>query len=93
MVILYKIPLFTYLVARFLIRVPYIGLVNIVMGRELVPELVGVKIDKDALLEKVRDISERRENSRIRVELEELRRRLGERGAVRRAAEIIWKNL
>ena len=40
MIIIYKVSPLTYLVGRIMIRVPWIGLANIVAGRQVVPELI-----------------------------------------------------
>ena len=40
MILLYKTTLPTYWLARWLIRVKWIGLVNLVAGRAVVPELI-----------------------------------------------------
>jgi lipid-A-disaccharide synthase len=40
MIIMYRIALLTYLVGRLMIKVPTIGLANIVAGRKIVPELI-----------------------------------------------------
>ncbi len=54
MVITYKVSFFSWLISRALIKIPYIGLVNVVAGKKIIPELVqfnatGKKIAREAL--------------------------------------------
>jgi lipid-A-disaccharide synthase len=90
MVLLYKTTLLTYWLARWLIRVQWIGLVNLVAGRSIVPEL----IQDDATAERLsreawRLLNDRRASEAMRGELRNVRQSLGEPGASRRAAEVV----
>ena len=40
MVVMYKMAPLSYLIGRLLVRIPYIGLVNVVAGEKVVPELI-----------------------------------------------------
>lgn len=40
MIIVYKVSLITYLLAKILVRVPWIGLVNLIAGKQIVPEFI-----------------------------------------------------
>jgi len=93
MVIIYRSPLITYLVGRSLLKIPHVGLVNIVMGKRIVPELVGCRIKLEDLAREIQKIAKEEENKRIRRELSNLKRILGESGAVKRAAKVICENL
>ena len=90
MVVVYRVSEVTYLVARRLVRVPYIALPNIVAHERLVEELVQHDASPDrvarAVLERLSD------PGRLAAEREALgvvRRRLGEPGATVRAAHVI----
>jgi lipid-A-disaccharide synthase len=90
MVVVYRASWPTYWAARAVIRIPHIALVNVVAGRRLVPELV----QRQATARRVADaaIALLRDESRgvtIREGLREVRERLGEPGAVDRAAEAV----
>jgi lipid-A-disaccharide synthase len=90
LVILYRVSFLTSLLGRFLLRVPHIGLVNLVLGREVAPELVQDAVNP----ERIRAVVERLLDDRaslvaMRRALEPLRDRLGESGASRRAAEEV----
>ena len=90
MIVLYRVSLLTSILGRLLLRVPYIGLVNLVLGREVAPELV----QGDVRAERIRALVERMLEDRaglveMRRALLTLRDRLGEAGASRRAAEEV----
>jgi lipid-A-disaccharide synthase len=90
MVVAYRTSAITYATAKRLVRIPHIGLVNVVAGREVAPEFV-----QDALVpERVADVlaelldvtSERR--TRMIGELDRVRALLGEAGAAERVASM-----
>jgi len=89
MVILYRVAPLTYLVGRLALRVPDIGLVNLVAGRRIVPELVQREATAERLAREVRvyltDPDRTRETSR---RLFEVRAKLGTPGASERVAQI-----
>jgi lipid-A-disaccharide synthase len=90
MIVLYRVSYFTSLLGRMLLRVPHVGLVNLVLGREVAPEL----LQDDVQPERIGSVVERLLGDRaallaMRRDLEPLRERLGESGASRRAAEEV----
>jgi lipid-A-disaccharide synthase len=90
MVVIYKVHPLTAFVARRLIRVPWIGLVNIVAGRQLVPELVQQQVQPQTLAAyALRCLEHPEEAQRIRNSLGILRQVLGQGGSAQRAAASI----
>jgi lipid-A-disaccharide synthase len=94
MVILYKVSFVTWLVAKSLIQIPWIGLVNIVAGARIVPELVqdeatGANVSR-AVLHILHD-PERLEN--MKFQLAQVKENLGRPGASRRAARCVMEIL
>ena len=90
LVIAYRMHPLSYLLARHLVRVDRIGMVNLVAGRQVAPELIQGAVTPEALERAVRPLLDPDSPER-RAQLEglaEVRRRLGESGAARRAAEI-----
>jgi lipid-A-disaccharide synthase len=90
MVVAYRTSAITYAAAKRLVRIPHIGLVNVVADREVAPEFV-----QDALVpERVADVlaelldvtSARR--ARMIAELDRVRALLGEAGAAERVASM-----
>lgn len=90
MVVVYKVDRLTALLARFLLRVPYIGLVNIVAGKQIVPELLQHHVHPDAMATlALRYLEHPREAQRVRNELGRLRRLFGRVDSAQRAAESV----
>lgn len=89
MVIAYRISPLTAAVGRRVIRVTHIGLVNLIAGRTLAPELVQESATAPRLAAEVKAIlADGRRSDAMRRELAEIRQKLGEPGAARRAASI-----
>jgi len=89
MIIVYKISLLSYFIGRLFVHVKNIGLVNIIAGKTIVPELIqgdasGMRIAAESL--SILKNGERRQ--KMIKELQAIRARLGEPGAARRAAQI-----
>jgi lipid-A-disaccharide synthase len=72
-----------------LIRVDRIGLVNLVAGRDLAPELIQHDASGPRIAAVVAEmLGDRQRLTRLRHELREVRNTLGGPGASRRVAEI-----
>ncbi len=94
MVILYRMAPLSYWIGRRLVRMPYIGLANIVAGKKVAPEL----LQNDAVPEKIRSavlpyFRDKTLVESVRKEWVEVGRKLGPAGASGRAAEEILKTL
>ena len=90
MLVVYKTSTPTYLIGRALVRIRNIGLVNIVAGRTVVPEILQWSVTPQRLAAeagKLLDDGTRRD--RIAQELAVVRERLGAPGASRRVAEVV----
>ncbi len=86
MVVVYKLSWPTYLLARALIRVPYIAMPNLLAGRPLVPELIQHRASPAAVArEALTLLEDPRRLAAMRAELTGLRSVLGGPGAVGRA--------
>ncbi len=92
--VLYRLGPWTYLLGKLLVRLPHVSLVNLVLEREVVPELIQRRAEPRAVcrtvLSLLRDPGAVEE---MRAGLSELRWRLGERGASRRAARAVARRL
>ena len=90
MLILYKTSLLTWLFGTMVIKIPYIGLVNVVRGKKFIEEFIqfDAKPEKIALYA-IKIIQNPSLSSAIKKELVFIIKSLGEKGASRRAAERI----
>jgi lipid-A-disaccharide synthase len=90
MILVYKTTLPTYWFARLLIRVKWIGLVNLVAGRTIVPELIQEEANAERLIREIGHLlSDQQAYNRMKDGLREVRQALGEPGASRRAAGVV----
>jgi len=90
MVVVYRVTPLTALLAKPLVRTSYFSMVNLIVERTVVPEL----IQKDFTPKRVADevlglLNDPRSRQALRAGLAEVRTRLGPPGAVDRAAEAI----
>ncbi|NGZ95845.1 MAG: lipid-A-disaccharide synthase [Nitrospira sp. WS110] len=90
MVLLYQISSLEWWIASFFKRVEWIGLVNLVAGRSVVPELVQSAATGQRLYEEtIRILDDRAVYDEMKDELAKVRTALGEPGASKRAAEAV----
>jgi lipid-A-disaccharide synthase len=90
MILLYATTWPTYWLARFLIRVDYIGLVNLVAGRKIVTELIQQDATADRLCQEAdRLLQDAQAYDQMKAALRAVREALGRPGASRRAAEVV----
>ncbi|HJV89534.1 MAG TPA: lipid-A-disaccharide synthase [Holophagaceae bacterium] len=89
--IVYRLNPLTYQMARHLVKLPFIGLANIVAGREVAPELVQGEVSPEALGKTLAGLLEGAESRRRREALAGVRAHLGEPGAARRVAARILR--
>lgn len=94
MVVIYQTAWLTSVIVRLLIKIPYISLVNIVAGKKIVTELLQEKASPrniaDILLNYLRDS---KTAEKISLEMKIIREKLGESGASKRAAMVIFEEL
>lgn len=87
MVIVYRVSPLSYRVGKALVKVPWVGLVNIVAGRDLVPELLqGEARGERIAAEAMRILEDGAYRSGMLAGLAEVRQKLGAPGAARRVA-------
>ncbi len=94
MVIAYRLPWFTYLLARLLVRVDSIGLANIVAGKPFIPELIQHRATPRNLAGEARRIlDDVLYRDGMRAEMARVRSLLGAPGASARAAAVVLDQL
>jgi lipid-A-disaccharide synthase len=91
LVVAYRTGALNYAIARRVVRIPHIGLVNVVAGREVAPEFIQHDLEPlrvaDALQPLLAHGSAEREA--MLAGLDEVRSRLGTPGAAARVAELV----
>ncbi|MGR9072402.1 MAG: lipid-A-disaccharide synthase [Gammaproteobacteria bacterium] len=94
MAIVYKLSALTYWLARLLVRIPFIGLPNIVAGRLIVKEFIQHEARPERLSnEIVRILTDENYARRMREDLNRVREELGEGGGSANMAELAMKML
>jgi lipid-A-disaccharide synthase len=89
MVIAYQVSPLSYWVGRVMIRIKWIGLVNIVAGRSLVPELIQKDARGERIAEETLKILEDEPYRRGMIDgLAEIKQKLGSPGAAERVAKM-----
>lgn len=89
LLVLYRLSRLSWWIARRLVNVPDIGLVNVVAGRRIAPEFLQDEVDPNVLSPVVLDLLRESEKRRAMTrELREVRDRLGTPGASSRVAEL-----
>jgi lipid-A-disaccharide synthase len=92
MVIVYRVSPLSYRLLRRLVKVDAIGMVNLIAGERIVPELVQEAFTPEAVArEAVSMLADPARAARVREGLARVRARLGGPGASRRAAEAILR--
>jgi lipid-A-disaccharide synthase len=90
MVVAYRTSAITYAAAKRLVRIPHIGLVNVVAGREVAPEFVQDALVPARVADVLAELLEVTSARRMRMigELDRVRALLGEAGAAERVASM-----
>ncbi len=89
-VITYKTNLFNYLLYRPQIKIPYIGMVNIVAGKKIVPEFIQFGARPKMIAESIIELLRNPQSANLMSQdLKAVKDSLGEPGAAERAAKLI----
>src|ERR1051325_396604 len=93
-VVCYKGGRISYSIARMLVKVDFISLVNLVMEKEVVKELIQSDLTKENLVKELNSIlKDETKILQIKNDYSELRQRLGGKGASAKTAHLIFDNL
>ncbi len=94
MVIVGKVAPLTAMYLRCFAPLPYVGLVNYVMGEATVPELLQEHVTGENIARRLHDLLHQpAERERLQAVYAAIRARLGESGASARAAQVVWQRL
>ncbi len=88
--VVYKTSRITYAIARWLVSIPHIGLLNVVAGREVAPEFVQDAFTTDAVANALEPLFAEKSPARTRMleGMADVRRSLGNAGAALRVADM-----
>ena len=90
MIIVYRTSPLTYHIGKWLVTIPYIGLVNILADQEVVPELLQERMTSGHIAHEALEILDNPERQCLmRETFQTIRQSLGSPGASHRAAEMI----
>lgn len=90
-VVCYKGNPISYEIAKRVIKLNYISLVNLIMNREVVKELIQREFTTQNLKEELTKVLESSHREKIFKDYYELEEKLGGEGASLKTAELIWK--
>jgi lipid-A-disaccharide synthase len=92
MVIAYRVSPLSFWIGKMVVKVPYVGLVNLVAGKEVVPELIQDEVTPHGLADQAVSILEDEKKKAAMIkDLQMVRERLGSPGASLRTARIALK--
>jgi lipid-A-disaccharide synthase len=92
--VVYKTALLTFIIAKIVMRIPFIGMPNILAGREIARELIQHRATAEALAnETLRLVTNTEHREALQADLAQVIASLGERGAAVRAADAILQEL
>jgi len=93
-VLIYKVAWPTYVAARLVVNVDFLGMPNLLAGKEVVPEFIQHEAKPDAIVKAVRLLMENAPaRDRMISDFDALISKLGGSGASQRAAEAIFEEL
>ena len=93
-VVLYKTAGLTFFLGRLLVDIPYIGLVNVVAGRKIVPEFIQHEVKPEVIAhEALLLLNQKDLRAKMIADLKDMKQKLGSPGAAGRAAAAVAKIL
>jgi lipid-A-disaccharide synthase len=93
-VLIYKVSWFTYLPGRMLIRIDYLGMPNILAGRKIIPEFIQHEAKPHCIADAVWDLySNSPARAAMLADMDRVIESLGRKGAERRPAEVVVREL
>ncbi|MCB0652785.1 MAG: lipid-A-disaccharide synthase [Saprospiraceae bacterium] len=90
-VVCYRGSYITYYLIRAMIKVPYISLVNLILNRSFLKELIQGEFNRSNLRKELSFILDKKNATLIHESYHELKKILGENGASEKAADLMYK--
>jgi len=92
-VVCYKGNYLSYLIAKRLVKVKFISLVNLIMDKEIVKELIQKDCNRELINKELKKVIIGKDRNKMLADFEELSNILGGAGASKRAAKVVLKTL
>lgn len=92
-VVCYKGNWISYQIARRIITLKYISLVNLIMDKEVVTELIQGEFNPHRLKKELNKILDKHERERIFLDYDDLEKKLGGKGASEKTAALILRKI
>ncbi|MEL7534743.1 MAG: lipid-A-disaccharide synthase, partial [Bacteroidota bacterium] len=92
-VVCYQGSAISYAIGKRLVKIRFISLVNLILDRELVTELIQYDFNQQGLAAEIEAIIDKQRNQQIKAGYQELREKLGDGGASQQAADIVGEFL
>ncbi|MBK7499466.1 MAG: lipid-A-disaccharide synthase [Ignavibacteriales bacterium] len=91
MVIIYKTSWLTYTIGKSLVKIKNIGMANIVLDEQVVPELIQKEANAESIYDEAKNIlSDEDMLNNIKLRLSRIKKVLGDKDAPKNAAKIIY---
>lgn len=90
-IIIYRVSLFSYILGKLLIKIPYIGLPNIIADNEVMPEFIQFNANPAKIVETTHQILKNREKAVSA--LQKVKEKMGSPGTVQRVSQILYEIL
>jgi len=90
-VVCYRTSGFSYWIGKQVIKVPFISLVNLILNKQVVAELVQADFNKKHLIQEIDKLLNKKYRTILLKEYKKLIEKLGTKGASRRAAQAVLK--
>ena len=88
--LVYKVSPVTFFIGKMLVSIDYLGLPNIIAGREIIKELLQKECNPESIARwSLRYLEDPEVYERTKNDLEEVKKALGEKGAIKRSADLI----
>ena len=87
MVVCYKVNLLTYLLAKFLLKIKFANLINLIMENEIIPELIQQNCNAETIAQRLEGIIGNKKIAQFQIENSKVALKILGMGSVKRPTE------
>lgn len=88
-VVCYKTSFISYFLAKIFVNIKYISLVNLIMNKEIIKELIQSDCSKNNIVKELKKVLETKNREKLSIEYDQLISMLGQSGSSKRIAKDI----